>query len=144
VSGRTQRSERGATLVEFALVVPVLLSVLLGTIQYGYHYWALETASATAREAARRLAVGTDWACTMTEVKTRLDKPAVGTVPDPTRAYQDASGATTSTAVLGGIVTVTVTLPSLDMNLFPVPDNGVITQSAQARIENVPTTPIAC
>jgi hypothetical protein len=68
----------------------------------------------------------------------------VGTVPDPTRTYQDVSGATTSTAVLGGIVTVTVTLPSLDMKLFPVPDNGLITQSAQARIENVPATPIPC
>jgi Flp pilus assembly protein TadG len=131
-------------LVEFALVVPLLLSVLLGTVQYAYHYWALETASATAREAARRLAVGTDWTCTKTEAKNRLAKPAVGTVPDPTRTYKNVLGATTPSAVLGGIVTVTVTLPSLDMKLFPVPNNGVITQSAQARIESVPTTALGC
>ena len=144
MSGGRRRSESGATLVEFALVVPILLAVLLGTVQYGYHYWALETASATAREAARRLAVGTDWTCTLTEAKNRLAKPAVGTVPDPTRTYKNLLGTTTPSAVLGGIVTVTVTLPSLDMKLFPVPNNGVITQSAQARIENVPTTPLAC
>jgi Flp pilus assembly protein TadG len=126
--------------VEFALVVPVLLAIMLGTLQYGYHYWALETASATAREAARRLAVGTAWNCTRDEAKARLAQPAIAAVPNPTYAYANP----TNTAAVGVIVTVTVQVPSLDMNLFPLPGDGVIRQSAQARVENVPVSPLDC
>ncbi len=45
-------------------MLPLVVFPLLGAIlQYGYQYWSLETAAATAREAARALAVGTDPAC---------------------------------------------------------------------------------
>ncbi|MGZ4445278.1 MAG: TadE/TadG family type IV pilus assembly protein [Nocardioides sp.] len=135
-----REGERGSTLVEFALVVPVLLYVLLGIFQYGYHYWALETASASAREAARRLAVGTDWTCTKDEAKSRLDFPAIGAVPDPTYAF--TSGAASPT--VGDTVVVTVRLTSLHFSFLPLPGDGVVTQTARARVESVPTTPLAC
>ena len=135
---RRRRGERGATLVEFALVVPVLLVVMTGILQYGYQFWALETASATAREAARRLAVGTDWDCTRAEVVDRLSGPAVSAVPAPTVRY--ASGA----AQVGETVTVTVAFQSLFVGLLPVPDRGWVTQSASTLVENVPATPLAC
>lgn len=139
MTGWRQR-EDGSTLVEFALVVPVLLLVMLGILQYGYHYWALETASATAREAARRMAVGTQWACTRTEAKGRLAMPAVGTVPDPT--YRFTSGA--ASATVGDTVVVTVTLQSLHIAFLPLPGGGSITQTARARVEAVPDSPLAC
>ena len=127
-------------MVEFALVVPILLGLMFGILQYGYQLWALETASATAREAARRLAVGTDWACTKAEAKLRLAQPAVATVPDPT--YRYASGA--STATVGDTVIVTVTFQSLDMGLLPLPAGGVVTQTARAKIEWTPSTSQSC
>jgi Flp pilus assembly protein TadG len=137
---RRCRDERGSTLVEFALVVPVLLLVMLGILQYGYHFWALETASATAREAARRLAVGTAWDCTRTEAVDRLSGPAVSAVPAP--SYRYASGASTPT--VGDLVTVTVTFQSLFVGLLPVPDRGWVSETATSRVENVPDAPLDC
>lgn len=126
--------------MEFALVVPILVAVLLGVLQYGYHYWALETASATAREAVRRLAVGTAEACTTAEAVDRLDGPAVGSSgPTALVTYQ-------TTRAVGNIVQVTVSFQSLDLGIpvLPLPDGGQITQVAQARIENVPATDLSC
>lgn len=137
--GRVQ-GERGSTLVEFALVVPLLLALMIGILQYGYHYWALETASATAREAARRLAVGTAWDCTKAEARAQLDLPAVSTVPDPTYRYTSGS----STPTVGDTVVVTVTLQSLHIGFVPLPGSGLITQSARARVEWVPTAAQSC
>lgn len=137
---RRATDDRGSTLVEFSLVVPVLLVVMLGILQYGYHFWALETASATAREAARRLAVGTAWDCTRTEAVDRLSGPAVSAVPAP--SYRFASGA--ATPAVGDVVTVTVTFQSLFVGLLPVPGEGWISETASSRVENVPDTPLDC
>ena len=134
---RCRRDDRGSTLVEFALVMPVILWILLGILQYGYHYWALETAAATARDAARRYAVGAEQACTVAEAKLRADGPALGAV--------SVSGPPLSPAV-GDVVTVTVSFQSLNMHLpvIGVPDGGVVTETADARIESVPSTPLTC
>lgn len=127
--------ERGAVAVEFALVATLLLTVLMGILQYGYHYWALETASATAREAARRYAVGTEQACTQAEAEGHAGKAALGPVTVSPRP---------STVAVGDVITVTVSFQSLDMHLFPLPNGGVVTQSERARVENVPGSPIPC
>lgn len=131
---RRRRDDVGATVVEFALVVPILLLLLLGIFQYGYHYWALETASATAREAARRAAVGTEWACTEAEAREAAQISATGPVT-VTRS---------PTLTPGGLVTVTVSFQSLDLGLVPMPGGGVVTQTATARIENLPVPPLPC
>lgn len=122
-------------MVEFALVTPVLLGILLGILQYGYHYWALETASATAREAARRYAVGTEQACTVAEARNHAATVALSTVT--------VSAPPTAPAV-GDVITVTVSFQSLDLNIFPLPDDGLVAATAQTRVESVPTTPLTC
>lgn len=128
-------------MVEFALVVPLVIFLIVGVIQYGYHYWAMQTASASAREAARRLVVGTDPGCTIAEARDKASGPAVGSgVPTVTYAYDNAS----NTAVRGSLVTVTVTIQSLDIGLVPLPSGGVVTQSATNRVENVPIDPLLC
>jgi Flp pilus assembly protein TadG len=130
-----RRDDRGSAAVEFAIVLPVLLLVIFGILQYGYHYWALETASATAREAARRLAVGTDWTCTVSEAQAAASIPATGTVT-VTRS--------SSTPTQGSLVTVTVAFPSLDVGLVPLPDDGRVSETATARVESVPATALSC
>lgn len=145
MSGRAldarRREQRGSVVVEFALVVPLVVLIVVGVIQYGYHYWAMQTASATAREAARRLIVGTDPACTVTEAQSRASGPAVGsTVPTVTYAYDNAG----NTAERGVLVTVTVTIQSLDVGLVPLPSGGVVTQTASNRVENVPIDALPC
>ncbi|WP_292604554.1 MULTISPECIES: TadE/TadG family type IV pilus assembly protein [unclassified Nocardioides] len=127
--------------MEFALVVPLVLLILVGVVQYGYHYWAMQTAAASAREAARRLIVGTDPTCTVAEAQDRAGGPAVGTLaPSVVYRYHNA----TNTAKRGALVTVTVTIQSLDIGLVPLPSGGVVTQSATNRVENVPVDPLLC
>ena len=57
VSG-SPRSDRGASAVEFALVLPLLLMFLFGIIQYGYGLFQLQALSATADEATQKAATG--------------------------------------------------------------------------------------
>ncbi|BCT77114.1 hypothetical protein SCMU_29560 [Sinomonas cyclohexanicum] len=53
----TGRRERGAAAVEFALVVPLLLALVLGIVEFGHIYNAQIMISNAAREAARTMAV---------------------------------------------------------------------------------------
>ena len=54
---RLKRDDRGAVMVEFAIVVPVLLLILLGIIEFGRAYNAQVSIQAAAREGARELAL---------------------------------------------------------------------------------------
>jgi Flp pilus assembly protein TadG len=142
-----RRPERGAVILEFTLVAIVMLAVMLGVVQYGYLYWSLSTATATAREAARSLSVGTDWTCVQERTVAAASSPAVGADdPTVTRAYATDGGVSQTAPVIGSRVTVTVSFPTLDMNLpfLPVPDGGVVSESATARIENVPSAALPC
>jgi Flp pilus assembly protein TadG len=47
------RSERGAELIEFALVFPVLLLVVLGIVDFGFLFQRMEVVTNAAREGAR-------------------------------------------------------------------------------------------
>ena len=55
---RIKRDDRGAAMVEFAIVLPVLLLILLGIIEFGRAYNAQVSIQAAAREGARELALG--------------------------------------------------------------------------------------
>lgn len=95
--------ERGAAAVEFALVAPVLLLLLLGIIELSKVYNAQSTLSAAAREGARVMALSNDRAAATTAVRnaaTRL----------PVRAAQIAvTPPTCAGAAPNATVTVTVT-----------------------------------
>lgn len=52
--------ERGAAAVEFALVLPILVLILFGVIEFGGAYHAQLMVTGAAREAARDMAVGGD------------------------------------------------------------------------------------
>lgn len=143
------REERGASALEFGLVAPVLLMVILGIIQYGFMYWSLQTAKATAREAVRRLIVGTEWACTKQEVLDKVAMPAVGAAtPQVQATYYQQDGTTPAGApgVFGAPITVRVSFQTLDLGIpfLPVPDNANITQEYTSRVENIPPTPLSC
>ena len=124
--------------MEFALVIPLVLSLMLGTVQYSLYFWGRQTAAASAREAARRLAVGTYWECTQTEALLRVANAGNGAVV--TMRYDHAG----NTAVIGSLVEVTVAMSTLGPLLFPVPDRGAITEVAQSRVENIPAQPLGC
>lgn len=54
------RGECGAAAVEFALVVPMLLVLLLGIVEFSRAYHAQSAVSAAAREGARAMAIQDD------------------------------------------------------------------------------------
>lgn len=141
---RPRRGERGAAVLEMALVFPVVLLLVLGIVQYGFHYWALSTAAATAREAARQLVVGTDHGCVREEAVAKLAATHVGAGDPTVRIAYGLPASETAPPVRGELVTVTVRLQSLDLGLAPVPDDGVVVETATNRVENVPVDALGC
>lgn len=63
------RSERGAAAVEFALVLPILLVLVLGTIEFGRAYNTQISLTHAARESARTMAITNDWTKAVTTGK---------------------------------------------------------------------------
>ena len=59
IISRLHKSERGQSLVEFALVLPILLMLVLGVLEFGWMLNAKVTVNSAAREGARtRAALG--------------------------------------------------------------------------------------
>jgi Flp pilus assembly protein TadG len=52
-----EKKDRGSVAVEFALVLPILATLLIGVIEFGNAYGAQLTVTNAAREAARTMAV---------------------------------------------------------------------------------------
>jgi hypothetical protein len=111
---------------------------MFGIIQYGVYFWGRSTAAASARESARQLAVGTDWTCSHDQAVTKANGAGKGVVV--TLKYLNA----TNTAKIGDLVQVTVAAKTLAPTFLPLPDSGAITEVATARVENIPTSPLAC
>lgn len=139
------RRERGAVAVEFALVLPLLLILVFGLIQYGLYFWSVQGGSSAVREAARRAAVGqlADCNAFRAYVRDRIgatsQSPSTATI---TRKYFRLSGTPVPVAedvLPGDVVTVTVTFKSYDMNFPFVPfvNDGIVYQAADSRVEYI-------
>src|SRR5687768_16042962 len=57
---RRLRDERGATAVEFAFIVPLLIVLVLGIAEFGHAFQVQGTLSAAAREGVRLMALQND------------------------------------------------------------------------------------
>ncbi|HUE46474.1 MAG TPA: TadE family protein [Aestuariivirgaceae bacterium] len=57
-SARFGRDQRGSPAVEFAMIAPVLILLILGIVQFGFVFYTYNEMMNGAREGARRLAVG--------------------------------------------------------------------------------------
>ena len=56
--GRRWKSERGAELIEFAFVLPLLLLVVAGIIDFGFLFREFEVITNAAREGSRLISLG--------------------------------------------------------------------------------------
>ncbi|MGY2004195.1 TadE/TadG family type IV pilus assembly protein [Blastococcus sp. SYSU DS1024] len=59
MSGRL-RDERGASAVEFAFIVPLLIVLVIGIVEFGHAFQVQGTLSAAAREGVRAMALRND------------------------------------------------------------------------------------
>jgi Flp pilus assembly protein TadG len=63
------RGERGATAVEFAFILPLLIVLVLGIAEFGHAFQVSGTLSAAAREGVRIMALQNDPAAARTAVR---------------------------------------------------------------------------
>lgn len=70
---RQEDRQRGAAAVEFAIIVPLLLSMLLGVIDFGVAYSDNISLQAAAREGARQGITNGDIIASVTAAKGNLD-----------------------------------------------------------------------
>jgi len=104
---KTRRSESGASAVEFALLLPVLMMILFGIIEFGLALYRQAILTNASREGARLGIVQSIPAITNGQINVAIDNylTAAGIPP----------GNVTRAIVAGGVtgtpVTVTLTLP---------------------------------
>lgn len=144
----TTREDRGAAAVEFALVSTVLLSLVIGMIQYSWYFYAMQRGTSAVSDLTRRLSVGDcRVAADATSFLTaRLGEATTATTVSPTITYYGASdpGATTTTPEVGGYVTASVSFPTFNLNIFPLPDGGNVSRSVTAKVEDNEATSGGC
>jgi Flp pilus assembly protein TadG len=104
--------ERGATAVEFAFIVPLLLLLVLGIAEFGHAFQVQGTLSAAAREGARAMALRNDPAAARAAVR-----DAAPTLDPAITDAQIAVTPSTCPLVSAGSTNVRVTI-SYPMPLF--------------------------
>lgn len=119
------RNDRGAAAVELALLLPVLMLLVMGIVDFGIVFHQQVSLSGAAREGARYYALHNDLA----GAAARAIDAAPSVIPAPTVAV--CVGASTSTCTIdaactpGDIVQVTTSTP-VDLNI-PFGPVGTIT-----------------
>jgi Flp pilus assembly protein TadG len=99
-SGRRRRADRGAELIELALVLPILLLVLAAIVDFGFLFQRWESLTNAAREGARIATLP------------GYSGGAGGDVEARIRNYLTATGMPAGPAVIPPVVYSTETLPS--------------------------------
>ena len=82
----TRDRERGAALVEFALILPLLAMLVFGLVEFGRGYNAQVTLTHAAREGVRTLAITQDSGAAATVAKnaaTSLDPASISVTSTP-------------------------------------------------------------
>lgn len=101
------RSESGASAVEFALLLPVLMMILFGIIEFGFALYQQAILTNASREGARLGIVQSVPAITTAQINAAIDNYLTPTGINPTNVSR--------TIVAGGVtgtpVRVTLTLP---------------------------------
>jgi Flp pilus assembly protein TadG len=121
-------SRRGQSLVEFALVLPVLIVVLMAIFDFGFGIYTYNVLSNAAREGARYGIIATK---TDTQIKNTVISKAVGVPLNASQITITPSPTRTS----GGTITVRITYPFAPITPLigqVFGPSGVLTLTAQA------------
>lgn len=129
------RQERGQTAVEFALVAPILIALLLGVVQAGIAFHNYLSVTDSARALARKAILVRFTPLTQTQINQIADNAAPDLDPTQLTATvtPDPTDPTFSTA--GSTISVTVTYP-YHLALFGIPVvDGTLTSTMLDRLE---------
>jgi Flp pilus assembly protein TadG len=122
-------NQRGQTMTEFAIVMPILLFLLLGIIQFGIVFNNYVTLTDAVRAGARKGAVARRLADPSGAVETQVRDAATDL------KASDLSVSVTSTFVQGSDVTVTATYPYEITLLGLVVKSGSLHSTMTERVE---------
>lgn len=123
------RRQRGQTMVEFAIILPLLLLLILGILQLGVVYNNYVTLTQASRAGARQAAVGRGIADPVGSAVSRVRTQAAGL--DQTRL----SVTVTSPWTQGSNVTVTASYPYSINILGLIVQSGSLTTVTTERVE---------
>ena len=107
---RSRREDSGAELIEFALVVPLLLLLVVGIIDFGFMFQRYEVVTNAAREGAR-LASLPGYAQADVNQRVQDYLTASGLTDTATIAYATSTQALAASGRIVELVTVTVDYP---------------------------------
>jgi Flp pilus assembly protein TadG len=131
------RDERGSVLVEFALVLPILLVLLVGITQVGIWLATSIDLQGSTREAGRLLITSSNDATAVQDVEAML-ADNVGSEVDTSKLSYSFNPAPAGSAPLwpsGSTVTMTVAYPD-QLNVMGVTlGSPNMTESAQVRVQ---------
>lgn len=132
VSRGPRTREHGAALVEFALVLPMLLLVLLGIVEFGLYFYNDLQLTQVARDAARYASVGEGG-----EANTAIDGANLVSTDITTRIVDLGTSSNEAKVTLVGTYHSLTPLPALMMALFgrPMATDLTINASATMRRE---------
>lgn len=128
---RERRRDDGAVSVEFVFIVPILLVLIFGIIQFAYYFFQVQQGAFAAREAARQAAVGTRDCDELVDfVVDRVGAPTPVTV---------TLTPSTDPPAIGETITVLVEFQAADFGFpfIPYPNDAVVSEDADTRIENI-------
>ena len=110
---KRMKSERGAAAVEFALVLPLLLLLLLGIVEFGRVYNAQMQLTAAARDGARVMTINSNSAAAAAEARAAVIASAPALAPAIAADQIDIAVSPGNTDVCspGAVATVTVAYP---------------------------------
>jgi len=156
---RRQRTQRGASAVEFALVVPILIMLVFGVIQFGFAFAQQSALSHGARQGARwgvvNLLEAHTCSSVIEQVRTGAQTIAMpgdavdvtvtgaggscsssGENPDVVVGDADASPCTDAAAITPGDLTVTASFPTrIDIPPFGIGGSLTLEQGSTYRCE---------
>jgi hypothetical protein len=119
---RGRGKDRGAAAVEFALVLPILMLLVFGMVDFGRAYNARITLSNAAREGVRVWALGG----TEAEATQRVNDTAVGLTISGVTYEPCTFGARTQITVTASFSYITPLIASFSPGLTSLSTNGVM------------------
>ncbi len=119
---RGQSGDRGAAAVEFALVLPILVLIICGVVDFGRAYNANLTLTHAAREGARVWALGG----TGEETTTAATNAAVGLTVTSVATTACTFGSATTVTVTADFSYITPLIADLSPGLTSLSSNGVM------------------
>lgn len=128
---RLWRDSRANAAVEFALVLPVMLTLIIGTVQYGNIMLTKNMMVQAARQAARAYSVGSAASTSAAE------EIATNFLASTSLTY--TVSATTAAGASGTEVTVTISVPMADAGLIGGLEgvlSGTLTATVTMRVES--------